>query len=97
MRAAERSHAGSLHQLPGDTANFIPTGQPSRTIRRRTFIAVVPGVFAPLVTFAVDIVEAPWIGLEAIDRHGCLGTGALGSSHWINPTGVIVRLCRRDE
>jgi hypothetical protein len=44
----------------------------------------VPDIFAPLPDVTVHVVEAPWIGFEAVDRHGRFPKFAFASSPFIN-------------
>ena len=54
-------------EVPGTAANDTVTtavGCPSRAIRRRAKVVVVPTVFRPFPHIAMNLVEPPRIGLE---------------------------------
>src|SRR5262245_8522312 len=55
---------------PATAADDAPlvTARPRRTVGGRTVVVSVPAVLDPLLDIAVDLEQAPWIGLERIDR-----------------------------
>ena len=37
---------------------------PERAVGRRSLVVYVPAILRPFINVAVDLIEAPWIGLK---------------------------------
>ena len=71
------------------------TTWPDRSISWRAFVVRVPVVLTPFPDVAMDLIEAPGVGLKTIDGNGALAVFALLAAAK-RLVAVVIGLRRRD-
>jgi len=97
FRVAERRTRGRSPQEPPDHPLGAITRCSRTTIVAVARIALVPAILCSLPHVAVDVVEAPTVGVKAINWHQALPESAFGTATdvWIGAAVVVYILRRR--